>query len=105
MPIQRRYLPGTRFAGSTTFKDNWAYIGGAIFNRYPEDSSDTQSDEPYTTPTITFPEDPADLVFEGNEASVSDRERILVEVVGWPRLFYRSIARMLCLGFVILMDD
>ena len=55
--------------GSTTFSDNRAWYGGAIFNReIAPPSFDDEEIEGYETPTITFP---TDTVFSGNSAEVS----------------------------------
>ncbi|CAM9245203.1 unnamed protein product [Ascophyllum nodosum] len=52
--------------GSTTFSDNRAWYGGAIFNReIAPPSFDDEEIEGYETPTITFP---TDTVFSGNSA-------------------------------------
>lgn len=57
------------FVGTTTFKDNVAGQGGGIFLRLQwYDPSVTD----YELPTLTFPEDPDDLIFEGNFANDGD---------------------------------
>lgn len=54
--------------GTTAFKDNTAGQGGGIFVRLEwYDPSVTD----YEVPTLTFPADPDDLIFEGNFANVS----------------------------------
>lgn len=50
-----------RLIGTTTFRANRAGVGGAIFLNVDEGEA----------PVIVFPEDPADLIFEDNEANVS----------------------------------
>lgn len=50
-----------RFVGSTTFRGNSTYVGGAIYI----DEGD------WETPVINYPEDLADLVFEDNRVNVS----------------------------------
>lgn len=57
-----------RLEGATSFTNNWAYVGGSIFNQETETSYfELYGDGDYTAPTITYPDD---TVFEGNEAEV-----------------------------------
>ncbi|CAM9388259.1 unnamed protein product [Ascophyllum nodosum] len=50
--------------GSTEFKRNYAYWGGAIANRiFPGEFSDDYTADSYKTPTITYPDD---TIFEDN---------------------------------------
>lgn len=66
-PIRLLYLCGFgRFIGTTTFRENWANVGGAIYLRVDKPSHvDT-----WETPIVIYPDDPTDLIFEDNGANV-----------------------------------
>ena len=57
-----------RLTGQTTFSNNGAWFGGAIYNRKDAPSYfDDEEIEDYETPVITFPDD---TVFIDNTATV-----------------------------------
>lgn len=58
------YAHDTRLKGSTTFQENWAYQGGAIY------TSDGDEEDGIPAAITTFPDD---TVFEGNRAEVGER--------------------------------
>lgn len=58
-----------RLTGMTTFSDNTAWFGGAIFNReVPAPYSDDEELEDFEASVITYPDD---TVFVGNSAEVT----------------------------------
>ena len=57
-----------RLTGQTTFSNNAAWFGGAIYNRInPPSYFDDEEIEDYETPVIMFPDD---TIFTDNRATV-----------------------------------